>query len=250
MQTNKPITRKSLLGFDTNAKTVKGEQLGFLTGILYLAPSDISGFNVCPMAKIAQCENACLYTSGRGAFTSIQNARIKKTQYYFEDRQNFMLNLVLDIEKGIKQAKKAGLTLLIRLNGTSDIKWENVYFDYEFMNGKIRSITIFDLFPEIQFYDYTKIANRVDLPKNYDLTFSYSGVVTFQKYVSKAINNKMRIATVFRRVEDIPTSFLGLPVVGGDNSDIRHLDDQNTIVALYAKGKAKKDYSGFVVDPV
>ena len=245
MQTNKPLTRKSLLGFDTNAKTVKGEQLGFLTGILYLAPSDISGFNVCPMAKIAQCENACLYTSGRGAFTSIQNARIKKTQYYFEDRQNFMLNLVLDIEKGIKQANKAGLTLLIRLNGTSDIKWENVYFTYD-----NKQVTIFDLFPNIQFYDYTKIANRIDLPKNYDLTFSYSGVIQYQPYVKKAIDNKMRIATVFRRVEDIPTSFLGLPVVGGDNSDIRHLDDQNTIVALYAKGKAKKDYSGFVVDPV
>jgi hypothetical protein len=248
MNTNKPLTRKSLLGFDTNAKTVKGEQLGFLTGILYLAPSDISGFNVCPMAKIAQCEKACLYTAGRGAFTSIQNARIAKTQYFFEDRQNFMLNLVKDIEKGIKQANKAGLTLLIRLNGTSDIKWENVHFDYEFMNGKIRSITIFDLFPEIQFYDYTKIANRIDLPKNYDLTFSYSGVIEYQPYAKKAIDNKMRIATVFRSINHIPTEFLGLPVVSGDNSDIRHLDDQNTIVALYAKGKAKKDISGFVVD--
>ena len=250
MQINKPLTRKSLLGFDTNAKTVKGEQLGFLTGILYLAPSDISGFNVCPMAKIAQCENACLYTAGRGAFNSIQLARINKTQYFFEDRQNFMLNIVKDIEKGIKQAKKAGLTLLIRLNGTSDIKWENVFFDYEFMHGKIRSINIFDLFPEIQFYDYTKIANRIDLPKNYDLTFSYSGVIQYQPYVKKAINNQMRIATVFRRVEDIPTEFLGLPVVSGDNSDIRHLDNQNSIVALYAKGKAKKDYSGFVVDTI
>jgi hypothetical protein len=250
MQTNKPTIRKSLLGFDTNAKTVKGEQLGFLTGILYLAPSDISGFQVCPMAKIAQCEKPCLYTAGRGAFNSIQLARINKTKYFFNDRQNFMLNLVMDINKGIKQANKAGLTLLIRLNGTSDIKWENVYFDYEFMHGKIRSITIFDLFPEIQFYDYTKIANRTDLPKNYDLTFSYSGVVNFQPYVKKAINNKMRIATVFRTVKDIPTVFMGLPVVGGDDSDIRHLDDQNTIVALYAKGKAKKDYSGFVVDTI
>jgi hypothetical protein len=151
----------------------------------------------------------------------------------------------LDINKGIKQAKKAGLTLLIRLNGTSDIKWENVYFTYD-----NKQTTIFDLFPTVQFYDYTKISNRVDLPKNYDLTFSYSGVIQYQPYVKKAIDNQMRIATVFRKVEDIPTSFLGLPVVGGDNSDIRHLDDQNTIVALYAKGKAKKDYSGFVVDTI
>jgi len=247
---NKPKTRKPLLGFDTNAKTVKGEQLGFLTGILYLAPSDISGFQVCPMAKIAQCEKACLYTAGRGAFTSIQNARIAKTQYFFNDRQDFMLNLVKDIEKGIKQASKAGLTLLIRLNGTSDIKWENIHFDYEFMHGKIRSITIFDLFPEIQFYDYTKIPNRSDIPKNYDLTFSYSGVIEYQKYAKKAISNNMRIATVFRSVKHIPDNFLGLPVVSGDNSDIRHLDPQGHIVALYAKGKAKKDNTGFVIDTI
>ena len=247
---NKPKTRKPLLGFDTNAKTVKGEQLGFLTGILYLAPSDISGFQVCPMAKIAQCEKACLYTAGRGAFTSIQNARIAKTQYFFNDRQDFMLNLVKDIEKGIKQASKAGLTLLIRLNGTSDIKWENIHFDYEFMHGKIRSITIFDLFPEIQFYDYTKIPNRSDIPKNYDLTFSYSGVIEYQKYAKKAISNNMRIATVFRSVKHIPDNFLGLPVVSGDNSDIRHLDPQGHIVALYAKGKAKTDKSGFVIDTI
>ena len=245
MQTNKPITRKSLLGFDTNAKTVKGEQLGFLTGILYLAPSDISGYQVCPMAKLAQCDKPCLYTAGRGAFTSIQNARIAKTKYFFEDRQNFMLNLVKDIEKGIKQAQKSGLTLLIRLNGTSDIKFENVTFTYD-----NKQTTIFDLFPNVQFYDYTKIANRVDLPKNYDLTFSYSGVVEFQPYAKKAINNKMRSATVFRSVKHIPDTFLGLRVIGGDDSDIRHMDDQNTIVALYAKGKAKKDNSGFVIDTI
>jgi hypothetical protein len=88
MQINKPLTRKSLLGFDTNAKTVKGEQLGFLTGILYLAPSDISGFNVCPLAKLAECEKPCLYTAGRGAFNSIQLARINKTKYYFADHRH------------------------------------------------------------------------------------------------------------------------------------------------------------------
>jgi len=245
MQTNKPTIRKTLLGFDTNAKTVKGEQLGFLTGILYLAPSDISGFQVCPMAKKAKCENACLYTAGRGAFTSIQNARINKTQYFFNDRQNFMLNLVKDIEKGIKQANRDGLTLLIRLNGTSDIKWENVTFTYD-----NKQTTIFDLFPNVQFYDYTKIANRQDLPKNYDLTFSYSGVLEFQPYAKKAIDNNMRIATVFRSIKHIPDNFMGLPVVGGDDSDIRHLDPQGHIVALYAKGKAKKDNSGFVIDTI
>ena len=245
MQTNKPAIRKPLLGFDTNAKTVKGEQLGFLTGILYLAPYNLGGQNVCPMAEIAQCHKACLYTAGRGAFNSIQQARINKTKYYFADQQNFMLNIVKDIEKGLKMADKNRLTLLIRLNGTSDIRWENVFFNYD-----NKRVNIFDLFPNVQFYDYTKLANRKDIPANYDLTFSYSGVVDFLPYVNKAKNNGLRIATVFRSVKHIPSEFLGLQVVGGDNSDIRHLDPQNTIVALYAKGKAKKDNTGFVVDTI
>jgi hypothetical protein len=238
------FTRKQLLGFNTNAKTIKGEKIGYYTGILYLAPSDISGFQVCPLAKLAACEKACLYTAGRGAFNSIQQARIEKTKYFFNDRNNFMINIYKDIEKGIKKAKQLNQELLIRLNGTSDIKWENVSFEY---NG-ITYDNIMSAFPTVQFYDYTKIPNRVNLPANYDLTFSYSGVISFQKYVTKAIENKNRIAVVFRYERDIPKMFKGLNVIGGDNSDVRHIEDKNTIVALYAKGKAIKDTSGFVVD--
>jgi len=238
------FTRTSLLGFNTNAKTVKGEKLGFYTGILYLAPSDISGFQVCPMAKLANCENACLYTAGRGAFNSIQKSRIAKTQKFFNERQNFMLNLVKDIEAGQRKAAKLGQTLLIRLNGTSDIKWENVEFtDFD---GKVYP-NLMSRFPDTQFYDYTKVANRKDLPKNYDLTFSYSNVVTFQKYNDIAISQNMRLAAVFRYAKDIPETFKGMPVIGGDNSDVRHVEPLGHIVALYAKGKAVKDQSGFVI---
>ena len=236
--------RQSLLGFNTNAKTVKGEKIGYFTGILYLAPSDISGFQVCPMAKLAQCEAACLYTAGRGAFNSIQKARIAKTQKFFNDRPNFMLNLVKDIEAGQRKAAKLGQTLLIRLNGTSDIKWENVSFtDFD---GKVYP-NLMSRFPDVQFYDYTKISNRKDLPKNYDLTFSYSNVVTFQKYNDIAISQNMRLAAVFRFEKDIPATFKGMPVIGGDNSDVRHVEPLGHIVALYAKGKAIKDQSGFVI---
>jgi hypothetical protein len=238
------FTRTSLLGFNTNAKTVKGEKLGFYTGILYLAPSDISGFQVCPMAKLANCEKACLYTAGRGAFNSIQAARIAKTKKFFEDRANFMLNLVKDIEAGQRKAAKLGQTLLIRLNGTSDIKWENVSFiDFD---GK-EYANLMERFQDVQFYDYTKIANRKDLPANYDLTFSYSNVVTFQKYNDIAISQNMRLAAVFRYAKDIPDTFKGMPVIGGDNSDVRHVEPLGHIVALYAKGKAVKDQSGFVI---
>ena len=227
-----------LLSVSTDAKTTKGEAIGFLTGILYLAPSTVSKWNTCPMAKIAQCEKACLYTAGRGAMNSVQQARIRKTEMLFDNTYSFMLQLAEDITKLVAKAKKLGLTPLVRLNGTSDIRWENIGI------GDVKNI--FTMFPEVQFYDYTKAANRKDLPSNYDLTFSYSGVEGFQPYVQKALLNNMRMAVVFRKEQDIPQSFMGIPVVSGDNSDVRHLDDK-VIVGLYAKGKAKLDTTGFVV---
>ena len=244
-----------LLNVDSNAKTVKGQSQGFMTGVLYLAPYTLSGFNTCAMAEIAQCHYACLNTAGRAGIIKtgentnpIQQARIRKTKQFYTERDSFMLELVKDINKLIKQAQKLGFIPLVRLNGTSDIRFENVRFDYEFANGKIRNVTIFEIFPEVQFYDYTKIPNRRNLPANYDLTFSYSGVKEYQKYAMQAIDSGMRLAVVFRLQDQIPSEFLGLPCIDGDNTDIRHLDPKRSIVALYAKGKAKKDYSGFVID--
>jgi hypothetical protein len=227
-----------LLSVSTDAKTTKGESLGFLTGILYLAPATTTKWNTCSMAKVAQCDKACLYTAGRGAMNSVQQARIRKTEWFFTDRQSFMQQLVVDIDKLFFKAKRMGLTPLVRLNGTSDIQCESIP-----INGYKN---IFEAFPDVQFYDYTKIANRTDLPANYDLTFSYSGVEGFQPFVTKALLNNMRMAVVFRKEQDIPKTFMGIPVVSGDNSDVRHLDDK-VIVGLYAKGKAKLDTTGFVV---
>jgi hypothetical protein len=235
----------NLLSISSDAKTSKGEKLGFLTGILYLAPyKTISIYNTCAMAHIAGCDNACLYTAGRGAYSSVQNARINKTNWFYQDRESFMLQLIENIFSLIKKANKLDLIPLIRLNGTSDVKWENIDFIYK---GKHYD-NVMDLFPYIQFYDYTKIINRDNLPCNYDLTFSYSGKPAFIKYVKQAINKQMRIAVVFKDKHNLPNEFMGLSVVNGDNTDIRHLDPQNVIVALYAKGKAKKDNSGFVVN--
>jgi hypothetical protein len=234
----------NLLSISADAKTSKGEKMGFLTGILYLAPyKTISIYNTCAMAELAGCNIACLYSAGRGAYSSVQNARINKTNWYYQDKQGFMLQLIKNIFSLIYKANKLQLIPLIRLNGTSDIKWENIGFDYQ---GKHYD-NIMQLFPNIQFYDYTKIINRDNLPANYDLTFSYSGKPEFIKYVNKAIEKNMRIAVVFKDKHNLPNEFMGLNVVNGDNSDIRHLDPDNVIVALYAKGKAKKDNSGFVV---
>lgn len=234
----------NLLSISADAKTSKGEKLGFLTGILYLAPyKTISIYNTCSMAHIAGCDIACLYSAGRGAYSSVQNARINKTNWYYQDKQSFMLQLIKNIYSLIYKANKLGLIPLIRLNGTSDINWENVGFEYQDKHYN----NIMELFPDIQFYDYTKIVNRDNLPANYDLTFSYSGKSEFIKYVNKAIEKNMRIAVVFKDKHNLPNEFMGLSVVNGDNSDIRHLDNQGVIVALYAKGKAKKDNTGFVV---
>ena len=234
-------TRKHVLSIGSDAKTVKGAKLGFMTGILYLAPYDLSGYQVCPLALKAGCVEACLNSAGRGAFNSVQNARIAKTKRFFEDRENFMLDLAFSISSLIRKAKREGKTPLVRLNGTSDIAFENIpYLHYA---------NIFEAFPDVQFYDYTKIPTRKNMPANYDLTFSYSGLESFAPIVKKAsINEKLaRIAVVFDKVENIPAQFMGRDVIGGDNSDVRHLDPLNSIVASYAKGKAKRDMSGFVV---
>jgi len=236
---------KALLSVGSDAKTIKGETFGFLTGILYLAPYTSTKWNTCSMASIAQCGKACLFTAGRGAMSTVAQGRINKTIWFFEERSSFMVQLAINIRQLVAKATKQGKKPLVRLNGTSDIRWESVAFidadGTEYVN-------IFAAFPDVQFYDYTKIANRKDIPSNYDLTFSYSGVKAYQPFVDKAMAQGMRIAVVFRNRQDMPSAFNGMSVVDGDNSDIRHLDDQGVVVGLYAKGKAKNDYTGFVVD--
>jgi len=222
-----------LLGIDTNAKTVKGEKLGYMTGILYLAPSDLSTYQVCAKAS-AGCREACLYTAGRGAMSNVKKARIAKTRYFFEDRHAFMAQLVVEIKALIKKARKAGMIPVVRLNGTSDIPWERVRVgDYP---------NIMAMFPEIQFYDYTKRANRKNIPSNYHLTFSLAE--DNDADAERALAFGLNVAVVFKG--GLPETFMGAPVVNGDETDLRFLDEEGVVVGLKAKGKAKKDTSGFV----
>jgi hypothetical protein len=236
---------KNLFSTNADAKTVKGNKLGFLTAIMYLAPSDLSGYEVCPFALKAQCKIACLFTAGRGAMSYTQKCRIAKTKRFFEDRINFMADIVYSIRILERRAKRENLIPLVRLNGTSDVEFEKIPL---IVDG-IEYANIFEVFPHVDFYDYTKIPTRKNIPSNYDLTFSYSGVASFASTVAKAsLNNALsRIAVVFDKPENFPKRFLNRDVIIGDNSDVRHIDPKNSIVALYAKGKAKKDTSGFVV---
>ena len=236
---------EKLLGIDTNAKTIKGEKYGIKTAILYLMPAKQGGTQLCPMAKIAACEKACLFTAGRGAMNSVYLSRLRKTLYFNQYRDLFMQQLHNELIRERAKAKRKGYKLIVRLNGTSDIRWENIP-----VSGYAN---IMEALPDIIYYDYTKLANRKNVPANYDLTFSYSGVPAYAPYVAKAVANGERIAVVFRdraiveRMLANGETFLGLPIVDGDNSDIRHLEPKGVIVALYAKGKARKDQSGFVV---
>jgi hypothetical protein len=244
-----------------NPKTAKGEAQNYLTAILHLAPARMSGYNVCPGASKA-CEAVCLNTAGRGgmiegagkmtgvelvsairsgtATNRIQQSRIRKTKQFFEARDVFIRQLIRDIESVIRKAQKQGLTPAIRLNGTSDIRWENVTND--------KGLTLFQLFPDVQFYDYTKLLNRTNIPANYHLTFSRS-----EEHVTDTIKGVlkrgMNVAVVFR-TKELPKMYLGRPVINGDSTDLRFLDgvSSTVVVGLKAKGKARHDKSGFVVD--
>jgi len=231
-----------------NPKILKGEKQGYMTYILHLAPADVSGYNTCPKAT-AGCKAACLNTAGRGGMFKrgestnvIQEARKRKTRFFFENRGAFMLQLYLDIKKAIKQAEKKGLIPVFRLNGTSDLAWEK----YEVQDNK----NIFQMFPNVQFYDYTKILGRkVNGMANYHLTFSAADGNDLD--VLRAIKEGYNIATVFgiKKNSPMPETYNGVPVFNGDDSDLRFLDPKGVVVGLYAKGKAKKDTSGFVKYP-
>lgn len=217
-----------------NTKTVKGESLGYMTFIMHLAPSTLSGYNTCPMASVG-CALACLNTSGRGRFASIQEARIRKTIWFFENRKTFMVQLVKDIQAAIRKANREGFVPTFRLNGTSDIRWETVPVD-GFRN-------IMEMFPTVQFYDYTKLTNRRNIPANYHLTFSRSEMN--EADAVRMLSMGMNVAVVF---DVLPETWAGVKVIDGTETDLRFLDEKNVVVGLVAKGEAKVDDSGFVVE--
>ena len=237
----------NLIRVGGDAKTVKGNRGGvYITGIMYLIPWKHGKINLCPMAKQAGCLDGCLVTAGRGRMSNVAAGRQRKTDWFCRDRKGFMAQLVKDCEGLLRYCNKRGVKPALRLNGTSDIRFELI----EVVRGGVTFKHIFDAFPEIQFYDYTKIANRdVSGIDNYSLTFSYSEAhEAYKKQVNIALKKGMNMAVVWRQKENIPSSFMGRNVIDGDETDMRFLDPDDIIVALYAKGKAKQDSTGFVLD--
>ena len=224
-----------------NPKILKGVKVNnkYISAILHMRPENT---RICPYQDVASCKEACLNTAGRGGIFKkgettnvIQEARKRKTKLFLEDRTTFMTDLIADITRFANYCKKKDKLPCIRLNGTSDIQYENIF---------VEDKNIFEHFPDIQFYDYTKIPTRkVSHIDNYHLTWSYSEANP--KYTAWYDKIAYNIAVVFNGA--FPIYFKGREVINGDESDLRFLDKDNVIVGLKAKGKARHDMSGFVI---
>jgi hypothetical protein len=207
-----------------NIKTIKGEKLGYITYIAFLSPFNLNskGINICPMASKG-CAEACLVGSGNARFEVVRNGRKARTEYFLSNRLEFMYQLKKEIEKAIR-INEGKAIVTIRLNGTSDIAFEK----FRVFEGK----NIFEVFENIQFYDYTKNYHRFDkeLPKNYHLTFSRSE--TNHNKAIELLDRGFNVAFVFDKT---PTAYMGYRVIDGDLSDLRFADDKNVIVGLRYK---------------
>jgi hypothetical protein len=225
-----------------NSKTIKGEKYGWKTYGIHLSPNIVSGYNVCFDATTG-CIDACLDTSGRGAMPSVQNARINKTKRFFQDRKGFLTDLWKEVTSAVKSATKKELKFCMRPNLTSDLPWESI---------RHKGQSLMDAFNPCLFYDYTKSLKRFtrflagELPENYHLTYSRSEETT-DALVIALCKSGGNVAVVFR--ERLPETWLGFEVLNGDENDLRFKDKKGCIVGLVEKGLAKKDETGFVVEP-
>ena len=216
----------------TNTKLEKGSKLNWNTKGLSLAPANLSGKQLCPH-RSAGCELACLNTAGMGIFSNVQEARINKAKFLIERRADFLAALNKELQLLHKKALK-GEKIAVRLNVLSDLPWHNMID--------------MSAFPALNFYDYTPNLARMiqflngELPANYHLTFSRKENNQAKVELVAAMGGN--VAVVF---DKLPKTYLGKEVIDGDATDLRVLDPKGVIVGLKAKGKGKKDTSGFVV---
>lgn len=213
-----------------NFKTIKGEKVGYFTYILYMSPAtdNTQGINLCPRAS-AGCAMACLFSSGFGGmYEKVANGRRNKTEWFLHNRVGFLLQLDKEISAIEKRANNVE-RVCIRLNGTTDIRYEK----FKIRDGK----NIFELHPDIQFYDYTKIHERfsIELPANYHLTFSRSE--ENEEIALELLDKGVSVAMVFKK---IPATYMGYPVVNGDENDLRFLDPKGVVIGLKYKRSTNK----------
>lgn len=220
-----------------NPKSEKSDKkTNYLSYLIYLAPHTQSGkYNVCPMASVG-CAKACLYTAGRGRYQNVKDARIKRTKFFFEHRNDFKACVYSEIVAAKRKADREGKKLAIRLNATSDIVWEKTWPE------------VFTHFKDLAFYDYTpnfrRMLNNWKLPKNYHLTLSRKEDNDHEIQRVIKDNRRANVAVVF---DKLPKTYLGRKVIDGDEHDLRIIDKKGVIVGLKQKGRARHDTTGFVV---
>lgn len=223
----------------SNPKLEKSLDYGWRSFGLHLAPYDLSGKNLCTSASKG-CAESCLNTAGQGVYERVQESRIKKTKFFIEHREQFLATLFKEINAKVNTAAKIGQKISFRLNLTSDVFWEVVTY-----KGK----TFMEHFPTVQFMDYTKHYKRMlvylegKLPPNYHLTFSRSEIN--DKETRKIMSLGGNVAVVFYKT--LPKTYLRKKVIAGDLHDLRFLDKKGVVVGLTAKGRGKKDKTGFVL---
>lgn len=232
------IPKKLLSDGFTNAKTKKNELKTF---ILYLAPynQNSKGINICPKASKG-CAASCLFSAGRGAMNSVILSRTNKTEYLLNDKKTFIEQLAKEILTKVKTAKKKGEKVAFRLNGTSDL-------DFVYLLKKYASLDIETIKENAVFYDYTKILGKVKKyinHPNYKLTFSRAE--DNEAETIEALKLGANVSAVF--ADNLPKIYKGFKVVDGDQSDDIMISAKNVILGLKAKGEAKKDKSGFVIN--
>ena len=234
---------KDLVSVGNDAKTVKSlKELNVLTGIVYMAPADSSGFNVCP-SMTKGCKEACLFTAGCGRYPNVKAGRMRRTYQFLLRQDEFMAQLVKEIEALIRKATKLGAIPAVRLNGTSDIAWEDIPVDGH--------KNIFRRFPDLAFYDYTKRYDRLAfcaaIP-NYRLTFSRAETKLSNSQAIDALQDGYPVTVVFSG--DLPSVWHGFRVIDGDKHDFRFWD-AGVVVGLKIKGDNKTKQlaidSGFAV---
>jgi hypothetical protein len=252
-----------ILSVSSDPKTVKSLIDGILTGVMYGMPANGSGqWNDCPFASLG-CEMACLNTAGHGGIgldqdrlNPVQIARLKRSAYFHTRRSEFWTMLIRDIDRLIRKAKKLGLKAAVRLNGTTDVKWESTPV---VIDGVKIANNIMELYPDLIYYDYTAwpYAKRPNesLPDNYHLTFSRKENNDSQ--IAENISHGRNVTVVVDipsrdKTTAIPITWREIPTFDADKSDFRPNDPIGRILILrYKSAKASSladaIASGFVV---
>ena len=235
----------SYIGMVNNStKHEKAYKYNELVYTIYLSPAKMSGYEVCPM-RTKECTMLCLNESGHNRMdiheNKINKSRINKTKLFFENREFFVRWVIDEIKSGIKKSEKLGYRFSVRINNTSDLNPESFQVKE---NGK--SVNILQMFPNVQFYDYSKVPTRLKLVQkysNYDLTFSFSG--HNWDTCEEMLKNNVRVSVVF---DEVPETYKGYKVIDGDKYDMRYLDEKNVIVGLkFKKVRNKLSKNKFVI---